>query len=108
MIADEVSGDGMIIIDGENVEIVSYWLTVVPKAGLVIAEGSISGSEEVMKKVKNAKTAKLMLVDGPTVALRCHGGRSGMRWVKAMRAGSEQHPEIGRGRPQKMRTCTSD
>jgi hypothetical protein len=86
MIADEVSGDGMIIIDGENVEIVYYWLTVVPKAGLVIAEGSISGSEEVMKKVKNAKTAKLMLVDGPTVALRCHGGRSGTRWVKAMRA----------------------
>jgi hypothetical protein len=39
-----------------------------------------------MKKVKNAKTAKLMLVDGPTVALRCHGGRSGTRWVKAMRA----------------------
>jgi hypothetical protein len=37
----------MIIIDGENVEIVYYWLTVVPKAGLVIAEGSISGSEEV-------------------------------------------------------------
>src|SRR5450631_1299179 len=86
MIADEVSGDGMIIIDGENVEIVYYWLTVVPKAGLVIAEGSITGSEEVMKKVKNAKTAKLMLVDGPTVALRCHGGRNGTRWVKAMRA----------------------
>jgi hypothetical protein len=86
MIADEVSGDGMIIIDGENVEIVYYWLTVVPKAGLVIAEGSISGSEEVMKKVKNAKTPKLMLVDGPTVALRCHGGRNGTRWVKAMRA----------------------
>ena len=77
MLADEVSGDGMIIIDGENVEIVYYWLTVVPNAGLVIAEGSISGSEEVMKKVKNAKTAKLMLVDGPTVALRCHGGRDG-------------------------------
>jgi hypothetical protein len=44
------------------------------------------GSEDVMKKIKNAKTAKLILVDGPTVALRCHGGKNGTRWVKAMRA----------------------
>lgn len=86
MITDEISGDGMIIIDGENVEVVYYWLTVVPKAGRVIAEGSISGSEEVMKKVRNATTAKLTLMDGPTVKLRCHGGRNGTRWVKAMRA----------------------
>ena len=65
MFADEISGDGMIVIDGEIVETVYYWLTVVPKAGPVIAEGSISGSEEVMKKIKNAKIAELTLVDGP-------------------------------------------
>jgi hypothetical protein len=86
MFLDEISGDGVIVINGQIVETVYYWLTVVPRAGPVIAEGSISGSEDVMKKIKNAKTAKLILVDGPTVALRCHGGKNGTRWVKAMRA----------------------
>jgi hypothetical protein len=86
MFTDEIRGDGMIVIDGEIVETVYYWLTVVPKAGPVIAEGSISGSENVMKKIKKAKTLKLILLDGPTVALRCHGGKNGTRWVKAMKA----------------------
>lgn len=86
MFTDEISGNGMIVIDGEVVETVYYWLTVVPKAGPVIAEGSISGSEDVLKKIKIAKTAKLTLLDGPTVAIRCHGGKNGTRWVKAMRA----------------------
>jgi hypothetical protein len=86
MFTDEISGDGKIVIDGETVETVYYWLTVVPKAGPVIAEGSISGSENVMKKIKKAKTLKLILLDGPTVALRCHGGKNGTRWVKAMKA----------------------
>jgi hypothetical protein len=74
MTTQELSGDGMIIIDGQNVETVYYWLTVVPEAGPVIAEGSISGSEAVMRKVKNAKVARL--------ALQCHGGRNGTRWVR--------------------------
>jgi hypothetical protein len=82
MATQELSGDGMIIIDGQNVETVYYWLTVVPEAGPVIAEGSISGSEAVMRKVKNAKVARLALVDGPTLALQCHGGRNGTRWVR--------------------------
>jgi len=55
MFPDEISGDGMIVINGRIVETVYYWLTVVPKAGPVIAEGSISGSEDVMKKIKNAR-----------------------------------------------------
>ena len=38
------------------------------------------------KKIKDAKAAKLTLMDGPTVALRCYGGRNGTRWVKAMQA----------------------
>ena len=50
----EISGDGMIIIDGENVESVYYWLTVAPKAGPLLAEGSISVSEELMRKIKRA------------------------------------------------------
>jgi hypothetical protein len=58
MSAQELSGDGVIIIDGKNVETVYYWLTVVPEAGPVIAEGSISGSEGMMRKVKNAKSQR--------------------------------------------------
>jgi hypothetical protein len=83
---DELTGDGMIILDGESVETVYYWLTMVSEPGPVIAEGSITGSEDVMKRIKRANAATLALADGPTVALRCHGGRSGVRWVKAVRA----------------------
>ncbi|MEO6782211.1 MAG: hypothetical protein ABI196_15120 [Bradyrhizobium sp.] len=76
----------MIVLDGDMVETVYYWLTIKPEPGSVIAEGSISGSEDVMKKIKNAKTTKLTLMDGPTFTLRCHGGKNGTRWVKAMRS----------------------
>jgi hypothetical protein len=82
---DELTGDGTIILDGESVATVYYWLTVVPVSGPVIAEGSISGSEDVMRKIKKAAAAQLVLVDGPTLSLQCHGGRSGVRWVKALR-----------------------
>jgi hypothetical protein len=82
---DEISGNGMMTIEGEEVDIVSYSLTVAPKAGPLIAEGSISGSEELMRKVKKAKFPKLILEDGPSVMLRCLGGHNGMRWVKAFR-----------------------
>jgi hypothetical protein len=82
---DELTGNGTIILDGESVATVYYWLTVVPVSGPVIAEGSISGSEDVMRKIKKANAAKLVLVDGSTFSLRCHGGRSGVRWVKALR-----------------------
>jgi hypothetical protein len=82
---DELTGNGTIILDGESVATAYYWLTVVPVSGPVIAEGSIFGSEDVMRKIKKANAAKLVLVDGPTFSLRCHGGRSGVRWVKALR-----------------------
>jgi hypothetical protein len=82
---DEISGDGIIIIDGENVDQVYYWLTIFTDPGDVIAEGSVAGSEAVMRKVKKAKSAKLALMDGPTVMIRCEGGRNGVRWDRAMR-----------------------
>jgi hypothetical protein len=50
--SDELSGDGMIILDGESIATVYYWLTVVPEPRAVTAEGSISGSEEVMRRIK--------------------------------------------------------
>ena len=46
------------------------WLTVSPKQGPVIAEGSISGSEQLMKKLKTAEAVKLLLFEGPILFRR--------------------------------------
>jgi hypothetical protein len=81
---DELTGNGMLILDGENIATIYYWLTVVPEPGGVIAEGSITGSEDLMRRVKKATSAKLALADGPIVILKCYGGRAGVRWVKAL------------------------
>jgi hypothetical protein len=83
---NDLCGDGVIIIDGAEIETVYYWLTVVAEAGPVIAEGSITGSERVMKLVRKAAAPKLVMVDGPTLILQCEGGRGGVRWVKALAA----------------------
>jgi hypothetical protein len=80
----ELSGDGVLIIDGENVDTVYYWLTVVPKAGPLIAEGSITGTEQLMRRVKKARQVKLALDNGPVLTIRCAGGRMGVRWVQAL------------------------
>lgn len=84
-ITDELSGDGMLIIDGHDVALVPYSLTVSPEAGPLIAEGAIRGPEPLMRRVRKAKAVQLALEDGPTVALRCEGGNNGTRWVKALR-----------------------
>ncbi len=84
-ITDELTGDGMIIIDGRDVALVPYWLTLAPEPGPLIAEGSICGPETLMRQLKKAKAVKLALEDGPTVTIQCGGGHSGTRWVKAMK-----------------------
>lgn len=84
-LTDDLSGDGMIIIDGVETETVYYWLTVSPEQGPVIAEGSITGSEQLMKQLKTAQAIKLMPFEGPSFNLKCEGGRKGVRWVKAVR-----------------------
>lgn len=84
-ISDELNGDGMIIIDGRDVALVPYSLTLAPGTGPLIAEGSICGPEPLMRRVKKASTVKLALEDGPVVTIRCEGGRNGVRWVKALK-----------------------
>jgi len=84
---DELSGDGTIIIGRCAAGAVYYWLTIVPVAGRVIAEGSITGPEKFMKKVMNATGPKLVLQDGYVVTLQCEGGATGVRWVKALADG---------------------
>jgi hypothetical protein len=84
----EISGHGTIMIDGLPVEndAVYYWLDICEEPGDLVAEGSIHGSEELMRKIKKAKQAVLEPEAGPSLALRCEGGRNGVRWVKALRA----------------------
>jgi hypothetical protein len=81
---DELSGDGTIIIGRGEAGAVYYWLTIVPVAGFVVAEGSITGPEDFMWKVMNATRPKLVLQDGYVVTLQCEGGATGVRWVKAL------------------------
>jgi hypothetical protein len=68
---DQLSGDGTIVIGRGEAGAVYYWLTIVPVAGFVVAEGSITGPEEFMWKVMNATG-------------QCEGGATGVRWVKAL------------------------
>lgn len=81
---DELSGDGTIIIGQAKVGAIYYWLTIVPVAGPVVAEGSITGPEEFMRMVMNATGSKLVLQDGYVLTLQCEGGATGVRWVKAL------------------------
>jgi hypothetical protein len=59
----EISGHGTIVVDGYHVEnhAVLYWLDICEEPGAPVAEGSIHGSEELMRKVKKAKRAILNL-----------------------------------------------
>jgi hypothetical protein len=84
--ADVINGNGRIILDGSGIEhAVFYWLTIADEPGKLVAEGSISASEDLLRKVKNANRATLALEDGPPLALKCEGGQNGVRWVKALR-----------------------
>ena len=83
--AHELNGDGSIILDGEDVGAVYYWLSVKPKAGRIIGEGLISGPEPLLRGIKKATSSKLTLEDGPTLTIRCQGGCNGARWIKAVK-----------------------
>ena len=82
----EIHGDGMIIIEGRDVALVPYSLILASEPGRLIAEGSISGPEPLLQRVKKAKGVKLALEEGPVVALRCGGGQRGTRSVKVLKA----------------------
>jgi hypothetical protein len=84
--ADVINGTGTIILDGTGVaDAVAYWLTISEEPGAVVAEGSISASEDLLRKVNKADRATMALEDGPPLALKCVGGSNGVRWVKALR-----------------------
>lgn len=82
---DELSGEGMIMIDGRDVGLVPYSLSLAAEAGPLIAEGSISAPEDLMKRLTSANDVKLALQDGPVITIRCEGGLEDTIWVKALR-----------------------
>jgi hypothetical protein len=83
---DVICGNGRIVLDGGGVEdTVFYWLTISDEPGELVAEGSITASEDLLRKLKKAERATLALEDGPPLVLKCEGGRNGVRWVKALR-----------------------
>ena len=85
--ADVISGNGTLVLDGSNIEDpVFYWLTISDAPGKLIAEGSITASEDLLRQVKKAQTAMLALEDVPPLPIKCQGGRNGVRWVKALRS----------------------
>jgi len=74
-IANELSGDGMIIIDGGT-----------SRSSLLAVTGPgdepfdrigflISGPRPLLRKLKRSSEIELALENGPIVALRCEGGR---------------------------------
>lgn len=101
---DDLSGNGVVLIAGEEVGVVFYWLTMADEPGPVVAEGSISSTEELMLRIYQAEEAQLRLEDGPVVRLVCEGGSSGTRWVKTVaidRAASSSESVIDEPRNQK-------
>ena len=78
---DDLIGEGLVIIDGRN-EKVSYWLTVSPEAGPVVAEGSISGPERIRRRVRKAKKSSLHWATGrlsPLIAKAAQATCNGLR-----------------------------
>jgi hypothetical protein len=92
---DDLSGEGMVIIDGKHDDKVSYCLTVSPEAGPLLAEGSISGPEQLIMRVRKASEVKLALEDGPVVSLECEGGQDDTEWVKAVKTPDRNSARTG-------------
>ena len=66
--ADVISGNGTIILDGSGIEDAVSWLTISDEPGNLVAEGSIRASENLLRKIKKANRATLALENGPPLA----------------------------------------
>lgn len=78
----DLSDNGFVYIGDAPIGEVFYWLSLDTEPGPVVAEGSISGSEEMMRQIQAAQQVRLVLHDGPVFSLVPDGGSSGTRWVR--------------------------
>ena len=63
MMAD-LSDNGLVYIGDAPIGEVFYWLSLDTDPGPVVAEGSISGSEEMMRRIQAAQQVRLVLLQG--------------------------------------------
>jgi hypothetical protein len=83
---DDVSGSGVVYIGDLPVGDVFYWLTIDSQPGPVVAEGSISGPEALMDRIRSAQQVKLQLDDGPVFPLVPFGTGAGTNWVRLLKS----------------------
>jgi hypothetical protein len=82
--SDNLTDHGTIFIGQTEVGKVFYWLSLAEEAGSVVAEGCITGSEDLMQRIEAAEQVRLQFDDGPVFAVVTDGGAGGTRWVRLM------------------------
>ncbi|MDB5657310.1 MAG: hypothetical protein JWQ94_4923 [Tardiphaga sp.] len=80
--SDDLTAQGMIFIGKVGTDRVFYWLTLSDEPGTLVAEGCITGSEDLMRKIEVSEHVVLQFDDGPTFSVTTDGGTGGSRWVK--------------------------
>ncbi|MDB5505348.1 MAG: hypothetical protein JWR89_5250 [Tardiphaga sp.] len=78
------AGWATILIGADEAGKVFYWLSLAEEAGPVVAEGCITGSEELMQQIEAAEQVRLQFDDGPVFSVATDGGTGGTRWVRLM------------------------
>jgi hypothetical protein len=78
----DLTENGMIFIADVEAGRVFYWLTLQDQPGALVAEGCITGSEELMKRVEQSCQVKLEFAGGAIFSLITDGGTGGTRWVR--------------------------
>ena len=81
---DNLTDKGTIFIGTNEVGQVFYWLSLAEEAGPIVAEGCITGSEDLMQRIERSEQVRLRFDDGPLFALVTDGGTGGTRWVRLM------------------------
>jgi hypothetical protein len=83
-VGDNLTDNGTVFIGADEAGRVFYWLSLAEEAGPVVAEGCITGSEELMQQIEAAEQVRLRFNDGPVFAVVTDGGTGGSRWVRLM------------------------
>jgi hypothetical protein len=81
---DNLTANGTIFIGSTEVGQVFYWLSMEEEPGPVVAQGCITGSEELMQRIEGAEQVRLQFDDGPVFAVITDGGTGGTRWVRLL------------------------
>lgn len=81
---ENLTDRGTIYIGAVEAGTVFYWLSLEEEPGPFVAEGCITGSEELMRRIDTAEQVRLRFDDGPVFAIVTDGGKDGSRWVRLM------------------------